>query len=128
MRRIAIWTMAIVALAASVGSSRSSRAETLPVEGLAPYQGQDPAGRQLYQTNCRSCHGAVGVPPRLAVGRYPSIPNLSDPAFWENRSVDSVVVVLQRGIGRDMRAFTDKLSADEMRTVATYARSLARPR
>ena len=121
-------TLAALVVAALTGGVRGSRAAVPMRDEHAPGSTQDPAGRQLYQTNCRSCHGAVGVPPRLAIGRYPRLPNLTDPAFWENRSVDSVVVVLQKGVGRDMRPFTDKLSLEEMRTVALYARGLSRPR
>ncbi|MBA3854031.1 MAG: hypothetical protein C0503_06420 [Gemmatimonas sp.] len=92
----------------------------------AAVQSPDTLGRTLYRTNCRACHGVLGAPTRLSLSKYRRIPNLTDPAFWAGRSADSVVAVLRRGVGEDMESFAGKLTPDEMRAVAVYARSLAR--
>lgn len=87
---------------------------------------QNAPGKALYLTSCKACHGVLGVPTKLSVKKYEKIPDLTDPAFWSGRSADSVVAVLRKGVGRDMKSFSEKLSADEMRSVALYARSLVR--
>jgi mono/diheme cytochrome c family protein len=80
----------------------------------------------LYREHCKICHGVGGVPSKLIARRFPKIPDLSDSTFLGKRSDDSIVVVLQRGIGRDMKPFADKLSLDEMRAVVAYVRTLVR--
>jgi mono/diheme cytochrome c family protein len=121
-RRLRLIALILAAPFASTGGGTGPRAE----EPTVPLQAQGTPGRGLYLTNCRSCHGVLGVPTKLSARQYATIPNLADPAFWAGRSVDSVVVVLRNGVGRDMKSFSDKLTADEIRAVALYARSLAR--
>lgn len=87
---------------------------------------QEVDGKALYLENCRACHGVLGVPTKQAAKKYEKIPNLSDPAFWVRRSDDSVVVVLRKGVGRDMKSFSEKFSAAEMVAVAKYVRTLVR--
>lgn len=94
----------------------------------AAAQAPPPDGQALYRRECRSCHGANGVPPQRAREQYEGIPSLADSAFMARRSDDSVVAVLRRGVGRDMKSFADKLSAAEMRAVAQYVRGLSRRR
>ncbi len=86
--------------------------------------GQGPDGAALYREHCRTCHGAVGNPPARARDEYPAIPSLADSAFVSRLSEDSIVTVLRRGKGDDMRPFTSKLSAEEMRAVARFVRTL----
>jgi hypothetical protein len=50
------------------------------------------------------------------------MPNFTDAAFFAGRSDDSLLVVVKKGAGRDMKALADKLSADEMRAVSKYIR------
>ncbi len=85
-------------------------------------------GRSLYLENCRACHGVLGAPTKQAAKKYPKIPDLTDATFWSARTDDSVMVVLRKGTGRDMKAFDGKLSESEMLAVTRYARTLARPR
>ena len=44
------------------------------------------------------------------------------------RSDDSLVAVIRRGTGKDMKSFREKMSAEEMRAVAQYIRTFARRR
>lgn len=123
--------LSVLSVTTLAGATRSDRRAPLgnvltPVAVAAASQGQDSLGRTLYRTNCRACHGVLGAPTRLSLGKYRRIPNLTDPAFWAGRSADSVVAVLRRGVGEDMESFAGKLTPDEMRAVAVYARSLAR--
>lgn len=116
-----------VPIASLLGASASRAADAgprSPAGILDPVQ--DVPGRALYLTNCKACHGVLGAPTKLSVKKYEKIPDLTDPVFWAGRSADSVVAVLRKGVGRDMKSFADKLSADEMRAVALYARTLVR--
>jgi mono/diheme cytochrome c family protein len=89
----------------------------------AAAQAQAPDGQALYRENCRSCHGPTGVPtPRMAA-LYKNLLAL-DSAYLAGRSEDSIVAVLQHGIGRDMKSFKEKLTPDQMRAVTAYIRVL----
>lgn len=41
---------------------------------------------------------------------------------------DSIVVILKKGLGKDMKSFTGKLSDAEMAAVAAYIKELAERR
>jgi mono/diheme cytochrome c family protein len=89
-------------------------------------QAQAPDGQVLYRENCRSCHGATGVPtPRMAA-LYKNLAAL-DSAYLTGRSEDSIVAVLQSGIGRDMKSYKEKLTPEQLHAVAAYLRVLAKP-
>lgn len=89
---------------------------------------QQPDGREIYRNECRSCHGANGVPSAQAHQLYARIPTFADSAFLDGRSQDSVIAVLRRGVPPFMRSMRDKLSPTEMRAVAAFVRTLARRR
>ena len=84
---------------------------------------QDPTGQELYEDNCRKCHGVRGVPPKTMKTKYPKIATF-DAAFFEKHSLDSIVTILARGKGDDMKSFKSKMSQDEMKQVAAYIISL----
>ena len=87
---------------------------------------QSPDGQALYRQHCRSCHGANGVPPERAREQYEHIATLSDSLFQARRSDDSLMAVLRRGVGRDMKSFSAKMTADEMRAVVQFLRTMPR--
>ncbi|WP_334144648.1 c-type cytochrome [Rhabdothermincola sp.] len=72
-------------------------------------------GQQVFRQNCATCHGAKGGGgngPRLAgvvVSRYPNIE-------------DQIAVITEGRAG--MPSFGQQLSAEDIRAVATYERSL----
>lgn len=82
---------------------------------------QTPDGQAIYREECRTCHGAAGKPTQRAVGQYKHMPTL-DAAFLANRSQDSIVAVLNHGLGKDMKSFKDKLSPVEIAAVAKYVK------
>jgi len=86
---------------------------------------QTPDGEALYRQNCRTCHGARGTPTQRMVGVYPSLKSLADSALLAGISVDSIVAVLKKGQGKDMKSFSDKLTPDEMAAVARFVKTLA---
>lgn len=95
---------------------------------LCPSNGsaQAPDGAALYRQNCRSCHGLKGAPPARMIAVYASLPkSIGDSAFLRTRSVDSIAAVIRRGVGRDMKGFTDRLSPEEMLAIANFVKSLA---
>ena len=81
-------------------------------------------GKAAYDANCRKCHGVRGIPPKAMKEQYPKI-KAFDEAFLKAMSQDSLVKVLVKGKGEDMKSFKDKLSKDELEAVAKYTRELA---
>lgn len=79
----------------------------------------EPDGKALYDENCKKCHGAIGTPPKAMKAKFPKI-EVFDPAFFAHRTDDSVVVILTKGKGQDMKSFKDKLSHEQMEAVAKY--------
>ncbi len=85
---------------------------------------QEPDGAALYREHCKECHGAAGRPTKQALGKYKDI-KAFDAAFLGARSDDSLIAVLKHGAkdGKEMKAFKEKLSADEMGAVVKYMRT-----
>jgi mono/diheme cytochrome c family protein len=81
-------------------------------------------GRAIYDENCKKCHGPTGTPPATMKQKFPKVA-VFDASFVLSRSNDSVVTVLTKGKGEDMKSFKDKISKDEMEAVAKYVRELA---
>src|SRR5438105_419848 len=81
---------------------------------------QQPAadGKVIYETSCRACHGPRGVPVQAMV-KLMKVPPL-DASYFAKHNEDSVVVVLKKGRGTNMKSFTGKLTAAEMESVAKY--------
>ncbi len=127
LRASLVFPLGLMLVFGQIAATSGAATPGAPLAGAAP-RGQDAPGKALYLEYCKLCHGVAGVPSKLMVRRFTSIPDLTDPTFLAQRSDDSIVVVLQRGVGRDMKSFTDKLSTDEMRTVAAYVRSLGKGR
>ncbi len=83
-------------------------------------------GAALYKAHCAKCHGRTGVPPKFAMRRFKHLVSLADPATLKGISVDSTIVVITNGKGKDMKPFKDKLSKDEIAAVAKYVHTLAK--
>jgi|SRR5262245_14621682 len=89
------------------------------VVGFGRLAGQAADGQSIYKDECRTCHGAAGKPTQRAVSQYKDMPTF-DAAFFEHRSQDSIVAVLNTGVGKDMKSFKSKLSPAEIAAVAMY--------
>ena len=87
---------------------------------------QEPDGKALYLKNCKQCHGVLGTPTKDAKAKYDRIASFTNAEFFATRSTDSIVTVLKKGKGRDMKSFADKLSPAEMQSVAQYIQTLAK--
>ena len=92
-----------------------------------PAAAPEPDGAALYRQQCRSCHGARGVPPARMMTLYPTLKTLADSSLQAHLPTDSIVAVLRHGRGKDMKSFTDKLSPAEMLAVARFVKSLGSP-
>ncbi|MFI5214045.1 MAG: c-type cytochrome [Gemmatimonadales bacterium] len=99
---------AVVALLA--GASR------LPAQQAA----ETPA--QLYGRSCAACHGATGVPaPAMATSM--GIPNFTDPHGVAAKPDSVLANSIRAGKGK-MPAYGTRLSADQIRQLVTYIKSL----
>jgi cytochrome c553 len=54
---------------------------------------------------------------------YPKLKSLADSALLASLSTDSIAAVTRTGVG-DMKAYADKLSADEIAAVARFVKTL----
>ncbi len=84
------------------------------------------AGEQVYQKQCRLCHGATGRAD-TPVARKMKASDLTD-ATWTRGSTDGeIFVVIQEGAGPDfkMKGFTGKITDQDAWHVVNYIRSLA---
>jgi mono/diheme cytochrome c family protein len=111
---------AVAALALADPRVASGRANTPPELRAA----QDVEGRRLYLKNCRQCHGATGEPSSETKHKYPKVKSLNDATFLGTLSDDSILVVMKKGSGKDMKSFSDRLTPDEMNSVLKYVRTL----
>ena len=80
-------------------------------------------GKTLFEANCKMCHGTRGVPPQARV-KMRKVPVL-DAAYFEKHTDDSVVVVLKKGRGTNMKSCAERLTPEQMVAVARYLRSVA---
>lgn len=86
---------------------------------------QTPNGQELYQLNCKKCHGVLGVPPKAIQKKMEKVVTF-DSTFAVKFSEDSIIRILVKGgKSEDMKSFKDKLSHEEMVAVAKYVRQLA---
>jgi mono/diheme cytochrome c family protein len=116
MFRTSLATAAMLTIALALGPSTAA-AQAAPAASLD--------GAALYRQNCRSCHGLKGAPPARMIAVYASLPkSIGDAAFLQTRSADSIAAVIRNGVGRDMKAFKERLSAEEIAAIARYVKSL----
>ena len=118
-------TMAVLLVTLSVVAVFGARAELRSsTVVVSPIVLQEPDGRLLYLKNCRTCHGATGLPSDENKEKYPKIKALNDAVFLRALSDDSILTVLKKGKGKDMKAWGEKLNPAEMVSVVKYVRTL----
>ena len=123
--KLLIYPVAIAAITSlaciSSGSARLTTSDVRP-DGLAMQQGAD--GRMLYLKNCRQCHSATGAPSSETKAKYAKIKSLNDSAFLATLPDDSILTVIKKGAGKDMKSFSDRMNNDEILAVLKYVRTL----
>jgi len=87
---------------------------------VTPAFGQD-AGTDIYKVRCAMCHGADGTADTPA-GKAFKAASFSDPVIVKMPDSDRTLVV-KNGKGK-MPLFGDKLSADQIKAVLVYIRTL----
>jgi len=85
---------------------------------------QEPDGAALYDSNCKMCHGAEGVPPP-AMAKAMKVPTFADPAVLDGVSEDSALSVIEKGFG-PMKGFKGKLTRNEEVALVQYIRTFAK--
>ena len=113
----------------SVKQAEAAKAAVKPAPTIARPEAVAPAGADQaaqgkipYEENCRKCHGVRGVPPKAMKEKFAKIATF-DAEFFTKHSSDSIVTVLTKGKGEDMKSFVGKLSHGEMVAVAAYIRA-----
>ena len=86
-------------------------------------------GKDLYQTNCASCHGKSGKGDGPAAAGLPSAPSdLTDTHHATFYSERARLEIIRRGIeGTPMAGWVDTLGEQGTLDVYAFARSLAQP-
>lgn len=97
----------------------------LPTAVVRSAAAQEPDGQAVFRENCKSCHGINGVPPEREREKYKKLRTLGDSGFVAALSQDSIVTIVTKGIDKNMKSFSDKLSEPEIRAVAGYIKQLA---
>jgi cytochrome c oxidase cbb3-type subunit 3 len=76
-------------------------------------------GKALFEAKCALCHGKDGVAKAVAKGSA----NLNDAKWQEATKVEAIETVIADGKGK-MKGLKDKMSAEEIKAVATYVKTL----
>lgn len=119
--------LALVLVAASTVAIISGARTATVQAAQTPQASQAPDGAALYRQHCRTCHGARGTPTQRMIGLYPDLRTLADTTLLAGLSVDSIVTVIRKGKGRDMKPLADKMTPEEMTAVAQFVKTLGRP-
>lgn len=84
------------------------------------------SGQQLYQKQCRMCHGTTGKAD-TAAAKSMGASDLTDATWTRGGSDGEVFAVIQEGAGPDykMKGFKGRLSDQDTWHVVNYVRSLA---
>ena len=92
--------------------------------GVTRAAAQQPDGAALYRQQCRTCHGAKGVPAERMQMLYPELKALADSGAFSKLPADSIIAAMRHGKGTHMKSFGDALSAEQMAAIAKYVKSL----
>lgn len=114
-------TLAIAVVSIVTPIVRSPRvSESRPSAGAV----LDPDGKALYLKNCKQCHGVLGAPTRAGLNLDAKTPNFTLAAAFVGKSDTDLRTAVANGKGKNMAAFSDKLSAEEISAVVAYLRTL----
>lgn len=124
---VAGWCFALSIGMAAEGQQTAARAAAAKMKNpVATSAASVTAGQQIYQKQCRMCHGAAGAA-ETPIAKKMNASNLTD-ATWTSGSTDGeIYAVIQDGIGPEfkMKAFKGKVSDQDTWHLVNYIRSLA---
>lgn len=93
----------------------------LAISGTA-YADSPPAGQQLFESKCASCHGKDGAG-QTPMGKKLGLKNLKSPEVQAMTDAQ-MLEITKKGKGK-MPAYEGKLTDAQIRDVISYIRSLA---
>lgn len=80
-------------------------------------------GKPLYEAKCKSCHALDGKGTEAM--KKKDVPDLTDKAWQTAHSKAKIIDAVTKGIeGTPMKAFKDKLKAEEIEAIAVYVKKL----
>lgn len=120
LRRMFVAAMVAAAGAAAL-AQHAARAATVGARGTQP-----DAGKEIYLRSCKECHGVLGAPTKASLRKYDKIPDFTDSTFFKAHPHEELLDAVEKGKGRDMKGFADKLTKEEMKAVVAYIHTLAR--
>ena len=83
-------------------------------------------GKEIYTKRCRSCHGTTGAAD-TKMGKQHDIPAWTEAGWKSKWPLAKIKEITANGkAGTKMKAFSDKLSPDEIEIVSKYALSLGK--
>ena len=85
---------------------------------LAGSMGFAETGEAIYKANCQSCHGSTGTP-SAGIAKMMGVKAASEYKTTEKEQIEAV----KNGKGK-MKAFSGKLSDDQIKEAVTYFRTL----
>ena len=119
-----VYSIIMVAMASAAGVVAPGRNAThgaTPVVGPA-HQAVD--GKAVYLKSCKECHGVLGAPTKASLRKYDKIADFTDPEFFKKKKDSELLEAVEKGKGRDMKGFAEKLSKDEIKAVVEYIHTL----
>ena len=117
-------TLGITAVMVSaIALNFNSAHATQPIVG-AVEQAVD--GKDIYMKSCKECHGVLGAPTKASLRKYEKIQNFTDSSFFTKRKDSELTEAIEKGKGRDMKGFSEKLTKEEIHAVMLYIHTLAK--
>ena len=122
--RVRIILTAAVASGIGVVAMGRTAAHAAPAGTPAARQAVD--GKAVYLKSCKECHGVLGAPTKASLRKYDKIQNFTDPEFFKKKQDSELLEAVEKGKGRDMKGFGEKLSKDEIKAVVEYIHTLVK--
>ena len=117
-------TMAITAVTVwAVALNHNSAHATVPFTSVSA---QAVDGKEIYLKSCKECHGVIGAPTKASLRKYEKIQNFTDSSFFTKRKDSELTEAIEKGKGRDMKGFSEKLSKEEIHAVMLYIHTLVK--
>lgn len=117
-------TMAITAVSVwAIALNHNSAHATVPFTRVSE---QAVDGKEIYLKSCKECHGVLGAPTKASLRKYEKIQNFTDSTFFKKRKESELIEAIEKGKGRDMKGFSEKLSKEEINAVMLYIHTLAK--
>ena len=117
-------TMAITAVSVwAIALNHNSAHATVPFTRVSE---QAVDGKEIYLKSCKECHGGLGAPTKASLRKSEKIQNFTDSTFFKKRKESELIEAIEKGKGRDMKGFSEKLSKEEINAVMLYIHTLAK--